>query len=234
MSDEGNNPKAWIPVSDLVSQLTRDITKAKNLARWETAELNRLQQRLVDFKDRADEWCDFFYGLGAPESGSMNGYRPQTSTKAISDIPRKVSTRAKATHPPREVYISYAWEAESEFIRDGLEQALAPRGLKVSYDRNTIRYKDSLTQFMEEVGSGKCVIAIIGKKYLESKNCMFELLSMVKQGEWRSRIFPYCSSGSKYFRRCWHIGVRPLLGRQKAPLGTADQKWKYGIPCRLI
>ena len=43
---------------------------------------------------------------------------------------------------------------------------------------------------MKNIGCGKCVIAVISKNYLQSDNCMFELLEMFKHNEFSDRIFP--------------------------------------------
>ena len=35
---------------------------------------------------------------------------------------------------------------------------------------------------MQQIGQGKCVIAVISDSYLKSENCMFELVEIAKNG----------------------------------------------------
>ena len=43
---------------------------------------------------------------------------------------------------------------------------------------------------MPRIGRGKAIIVVISKRYLESENCMFELLEIAKNGQFYDRIFP--------------------------------------------
>jgi TIR domain len=89
-----------------------------------------------------------------------------------------------------EVFISYAWGGESEAIADSLEQTLSAQGIKLIRDKTELGYKSLIREFMQQIGRGKCVIAVISDKYLKSKNCMFELLEISKNGDFYDRIFP--------------------------------------------
>ena len=43
---------------------------------------------------------------------------------------------------------------------------------------------------MERIGRGKCIVVVLSKKYLESRNCMFELTEIASRGDVRDRVFP--------------------------------------------
>ncbi len=64
------------------------------------------------------------------------------------------------------------------------------RGLKVVRDKDELRYKDSIRDFMKRVGSGKAVVLILSEAYLRSHNCMFELTEIHKSRGLRERCFP--------------------------------------------
>ncbi len=98
-----------------------------------------------------------------------------------------------------EIYISYAWGGESEKIADALEKAFQKRGVTVKRDKNSVNYKDSIKEFMKQLGQGRFVIPIISKKYLEAKNCMFELLEIAKHKQFQKRIFPIVLPNSKIY-----------------------------------
>jgi tetratricopeptide (TPR) repeat protein/Cdc6-like AAA superfamily ATPase len=91
---------------------------------------------------------------------------------------------------PKEVFLSYAWGDASEEFANQLDQAFQRKGIRVIRDKRDLAYKGLIKEFMERLGQGKCVIAVISDKYLKSPNCMFELIHVVKNGNFYDRIFP--------------------------------------------
>lgn len=88
------------------------------------------------------------------------------------------------------VFISYVWGGEREEIVDQIDQALQKRGLQIIRDKRELGYKGSISQFMERIGQGNCVIVVISDKYLLSPNCMFELVEIADGEQFHDRIFP--------------------------------------------
>lgn len=88
------------------------------------------------------------------------------------------------------VFISYAWGGESENIAGQIDQALQARGIRIVRDKRDLGYKGSISEFMERIGRGSCIIVIISDKYLRSKNCMFELVEIADNRQFADRIFP--------------------------------------------
>ncbi len=93
-------------------------------------------------------------------------------------------------NPEKEIFISYAWGDESEKLVDRLDQAFQKKGITIIRDKRDAGFKARIKEFMKRIGRGKAVIAIISKRYLESENCMFELVEIAKNGEFYDRIFP--------------------------------------------
>jgi hypothetical protein len=93
----------------------------------------------------------------------------------------------------KEIFISYAWGKEGEEREDfvnHLDKTLQTKGIKIVRDKRDLPYKGLIKSFMERIGRGKCVIAVISDKYLKSPNCMFELVQVAKNGKFHDRIFP--------------------------------------------
>ncbi len=88
------------------------------------------------------------------------------------------------------VFISYAWKGESEEIVNQIDKSLQERGVRIIRDKRDLGYKGSITQFMERIGRGNCVIVVISDKYLRSPNCMFELVEIADGKQFHDRIFP--------------------------------------------
>jgi len=95
-----------------------------------------------------------------------------------------------ANNPTPEIFISYSWGGKSEELVDLIDETFRAKGITIIRDKNEMIYKDRIKNFMRQIGQGRCVIVIISKKYLTSKNCMFELMEVAKHGEFVDRIFP--------------------------------------------
>lgn len=88
------------------------------------------------------------------------------------------------------VYISYAWKGESEDIADKLDESFQASGITIVRDKRNLGYKGLIRNFMQQIGQGNAVIAIISDKYLKSPNCMYELVEIAKNEDMYDRIFP--------------------------------------------
>jgi hypothetical protein len=98
----------------------------------------------------------------------------------------------------KEIFISYTWRDEhSKPYVEQLEKTFQAKGIKIIRDTNAVGYKERFKEFMQRIGRGKWVIAIITDQYLKSPNCMFELVEIAKNGEFYQRIFPIILSDAK-------------------------------------
>ncbi|MBD2465783.1 AAA-like domain-containing protein [Oscillatoria sp. FACHB-1407] len=97
---------------------------------------------------------------------------------------------AAPAEPTPEIYLSYAWGGEREDFVNQLDAAFQGKGVTLIRDKRNLGYKGLIKEFMERIGRGKCVIAVISDKYLKSPNCMFELVQIAENGQFHDRIFP--------------------------------------------
>jgi len=98
-----------------------------------------------------------------------------------------------------EVFISYAWGGDSEDFVNQLDKALQTKGITVVRDKRDLGYKGLIKEFMKRIGRGKRVISVISDKYLKSRNCMFELLEISKNGQFYDRIIPIILPDAKIY-----------------------------------
>jgi internalin A len=123
----------------------------------------------------------------------------------------------------KEVFVSYAWDGDSETIVDRLEQAFREREIAIIRDRNEVHYKDSITGFMQRLGGGTCIVIVISKKYIESKSCMFELTEIAERGAFRDRVFPIVLDDAQVddalaqieYVRLWESRIKALNAAMK-------------------
>ena len=134
----------------------------------------------------------------------------------VEDITEE--TNKKAITVGNEIFISYSWGGESEVVANKLYNAFKKRKVDIILDKIEIAYKGQIKKFMQRMGAGKCIIVIISKDYLESPNCMFELVQIAKHGEFFKRIFPVVLGNSEIYNavqraryvRFWDKKVKEL------------------------
>ncbi|MFT6443048.1 MAG: hypothetical protein ACJASM_002606, partial [Salibacteraceae bacterium] len=97
------------------------------------------------------------------------------------------------------IYISYAWDGDSEKIVNQLDKELQAKGVTIIRDKRDLDYRGSIKNFMEDIGRGNKVIVVLSKKYLKSYNCMFELSQIYENKDFQRRIFPIVLEDSKIY-----------------------------------
>lgn len=137
----------------------------------------------------------------------------------------------------REIFISYAWGGESESFVDRLDQTFQAQGIRIIRDKRDLGYKGRIKAFMERIGRGKYVIAVIGDKYLKSPNCMFELVQISKNGDFYDRIFPVVLADADIYRpvqrlqyvKHWEQEIKALDEAMKEVSGANLQGFREEI-----
>ena len=132
-----------------------------------------------------------------------------------------------------EVFVSYKWGGDSEALVDEIQRRLDERGILVTRDKSEVRYRDSIGQFMRRIGTGKCVIVILSKEYLQSKNCMFELTEIAGRPQFASRVYPVVMPDAAIFDPISRLGYVKYWEDQRAALDQAmrqvGQEYLQGI-----
>ena len=122
------------------------------------------------------------------------------------DLIRTTNKVYPETTPSEVIYISYKWQGLSDEVANEVYQKLKSRNFKVIIDKMDLGYKTDIVEFMKEIGSGKCIVVIISEGYLKSLNCMFELLEMKKNNDFRDRIFPVVLDDANIYSDAGLIG----------------------------
>ncbi|NNE03783.1 MAG: toll/interleukin-1 receptor domain-containing protein [Eudoraea sp.] len=101
-----------------------------------------------------------------------------------------------------ELFISYHWSDESEKMTEVLKKQLQEENLRILIDKDNLAYKADIKDFMRRIGKTDGAVVVISKGYLESINCMRELLELYKvyeNEEFLVRIFPICLEDANFF-----------------------------------
>jgi hypothetical protein len=120
-----------------------------------------------------------------------------------------------------EVFVSYKWGGDNEAFVDQIQSQMMDRGVLITRDKNEIRYRDSIQGFMHRLGAGKCVVVILSKAYLESKNCMYELTQIAGRPEFAGRVYPIVMPDAGIFEPVTRIGYVKYWEAKRAELDAA-------------
>ncbi len=121
----------------------------------------------------------------------------------------------------QEVFISYAWRGDSENIVNEIDQAFRKRGVTIVRDKRDLGYKGSIKGFMERIGRGKSIVVVLSDKYLRSKNCMFELMQIAENQQFKDRVFPVVLSDANIYEAVKRVEYIKYWENKKAELDAA-------------
>jgi internalin A len=102
--------------------------------------------------------------------------------------------KAAVASPLKQVFLSYAHRGDVSWVAR-LQSALEARGIVLVRDKDSLEYKDSVSEFMAQLCNGKAVVVAIGDEYLRSKFCMYELVRVARASDFRDRVFPLLLDG---------------------------------------
>lgn len=86
----------------------------------------------------------------------------------------------------KKIFISYSWSNKD--IADIVDQDFQELGYTLTRDERDIKYKDSIKDFMQQIGKHDFVIMLISDSYLKSENCMYEVMEVMRDREYKNKI----------------------------------------------
>jgi internalin A len=142
-------------------------------------------------------------------------------SERLSQVALPYENNCQVQDALKEVFVSYAWGGESESVVDQIEETLKASGVVLVRDKNDVKFRDSIQTFMRRMGRGKCVVVILSRQYLESKNCMFELNEIAARGDIRDRVFPIVLEGTDVYDAVGRLRYIRLWERKISKLNSA-------------
>lgn len=109
-----------------------------------------------------------------------NGYDDQ---EKIEQIIKRIENEDENIMNKPTVFISYNWGSES--TADEVEIRLQPIA-KVLRDKSSIKPWGSITEFMKRIRETDLVVVIVSDSYLKSVNCLYEVMQLLKDDNWKT------------------------------------------------
>ena len=114
------------------------------------------------------------------------------------------------------VFISYSWKDKKPV--DEIANTLSFSGVKFILDSRDFKYLQSIREFMKQISKSDYVILVISREYLQSVNCMYEVLELLKSENFKTRIFPiiienaniFDAGGKLYYLKYWEGKIKQL------------------------
>lgn len=97
----------------------------------------------------------------------------------------------------KKIFVSYNWD-DSQVV-DEIDNFFLSIGLPLIRDKKELQYKSSIKEFMEKIRHADYVIMIISDSFLKSSNCMYEVLELIKEEDYRNRTLQILLRNTEIF-----------------------------------
>jgi tetratricopeptide (TPR) repeat protein len=97
----------------------------------------------------------------------------------------------------KNIFLSYSWSDMN--IADQIEEDLSRLQLNLRRDVRDLAYKNSISDFMESIRESDFAILLISDSYLRSKNCLKEVLHLLKDRNYEDKILPVIVKGTEIY-----------------------------------
>lgn len=96
-----------------------------------------------------------------------------------------------------EIFLSYCWQ-DKKIASDIYDCLSKIPNLNIHRDTIDIKKWDSIKEYMHSVGNMDYTILLISDAYLKSRNCMYEVLELMRDRMYKDKIFPAVVSKEIY------------------------------------
>lgn len=89
----------------------------------------------------------------------------------------------------RKLFLSYCQKDSciADIIEDKIGQQT--QNIRISRDIRDVKYKESFSEFMHSIGEHDYVVTIISDRYLKSRNCMYEIVEIMRDRKFINKLF---------------------------------------------
>lgn len=132
--------------------------------------------------------------------GQVNIANDNSTINAMNNsmgVSKLNSTRKLRGNDKTQVFLSYCWSDDdtANNIYDYLKNIL---DIEIHRDKIDIGTWGSIKEYMQSIPQMDYVILLISDSYLKSANCMYEVLEVIRDRNYRSKIFPAVINTSIY------------------------------------
>lgn len=98
----------------------------------------------------------------------------------------------------KKIFISYCWKDEK--IVNKIDDYFLQKNIKIQRDKRTIESWGSIKEFMKSIRDCEISILVISSHYLKSTNCMYEVLEVMKDENYKNKILTIVLDDAKIYQ----------------------------------
>ena len=129
------------------------------------------------------------------------------------------------------IFLSYAWKNKEH--ADEIDDHFKAMGITLIRDIRDVSYKISLKEFMQRIGETDYALMLINDEFLSSENCMYEVLELMRDRQFKKKILQVILPNAKVFDTKYKIDKIKYWQDEKQTLenqsGKIDRKYAVGI-----
>ncbi|OGU33602.1 MAG: hypothetical protein A2057_04550 [Ignavibacteria bacterium GWA2_35_9] len=95
------------------------------------------------------------------------------------------------------IFISYSWKDKK--IVNKVDDYFKSLAITIIRDERTVKYKESIKEYMKRIRTTDYVLMIISDSFLKSSNCMYEVIEFIKDVNYNDRILPILLDDTKIY-----------------------------------
>ncbi|MFC2132057.1 toll/interleukin-1 receptor domain-containing protein, partial [Bacteroidota bacterium] len=96
------------------------------------------------------------------------------------------------------IFLSYSWN--NDYIANEIDSFFKSIGLILKRDTRDAKYKDSITQYMKDIGDADYVLMILSNEFLKSPNCLFEAMELMIADGINEKLLPIILDKTAIFK----------------------------------
>jgi len=213
---------------------TQETQKKNDITKSYTELDNRVKRTVTEFRTILDsiqkDW----------ERISISALSRKSAQPGNKPVPVDLDTIKLVLNQKRpNIFLSYCHDQKSEAV--DLENVLLASNMKVIRDEKSLHYMDNYTDFMKKVRTTNFVLLLISDNYLKSSKCMYEILELRKDDNYKNRIMLvvhisakpiYDIKGSLEYVNYWDTKLKEL---EQAMIGlTLEESGELGKELRQL
>lgn len=159
--------------------------------------------------EESNSWSNGHYWSDADtiseESNSWSNEYSRSETNYLFDYNYKagnifshnrISMKNSVRNEETNIFLSYSWVDDMK--ADEIDKFFKELGINIKRDKKCIENWGSIKSFMNSIKDSDYAILILSDAYLKSINCMYEVTELMRDKNYRDRIFPVVLDNSIY------------------------------------
>lgn len=133
-------------------------------------------------------WKQYF-AKNITNSKKYSGFKIAINSSNIENGEKNSLIEGKAEkYKNVNLFLSYSWKDEKK--ANEIDTFFSDLGVEIKRDKKSIEQWGSIRNFMDSIQNSDYAILIISDAYLKSVNCMYEITQLMKDVQYKNRIFP--------------------------------------------